>query len=100
MRSRCRACSRRRWSYPTLVASSSRFRTLASGATITRAPATCARQHRLTSSRKSLIPSSNPPISANRSARTRVHGAGTVKTSRTASCCDWSSSPRSTSGTP
>ena len=44
------------------------------------------------------MPSSNPPISAKRSARTSVQAPGMVNTSRTASCCSWSSSPRSTSG--
>ena len=41
---------------------------------------------------------SNPPSTANRSARTRVHPPGAQNTSRTASCCSWSSSPRSTIG--
>ena len=38
------------------------------------------------------MPSSKPPRASNRSARTRVQAPGTTKTSRTASCCSWSSS--------
>ena len=39
------------------------------------------------------IPASNPLSSAKRSARTRMQPPGATKTSRTASCCPWSTSP-------
>ena len=44
------------------------------------------------------MPGSKPPSSRNRSARTSMQPPGTRNTSRTASCCSWSSSPGSTSG--
>ena len=56
----------------------------------------CARQHRSTSSPWKLIAASNPPRARNRSARTSKHADGTAKTSVTASCCSWSTSPTST----
>ncbi len=39
------------------------------------------------------MPASNPFSSAKRSARTRMQPPGATKTSRTASCCPWSTSP-------
>ena len=39
------------------------------------------------------IPASKPFSSAKRSARTRMQPPGATKTSRTASCCPWSTSP-------
>ena len=46
-----------------------------------------------------VTPGSKPPSSAKRSARIRMHPPGATKTSRTASCCPWSTSPSSTRST-
>ena len=66
---------------------------------MTRAPTTCARQHRSSASPWAGMPSSKPLSASNRSTRTSMQPDGTMKTSRTASCCSWSSSPGSQSGT-
>ena len=77
---------------------SSRWRPRAAGTTTTRAPLRCARQQRSTSSPWYSMAGSNPPMARNRSARIIRQAAGTANTSRTASCCSWSTSPGSTSG--
>ena len=85
------------------LASISRCRTRAPGATTTRAPRIWARQHRSRSSPMAKISGSNPPSSAKRSNRTSVQPPGARKTSRTASCWPWSISPgsiRSTTAPP
>ena len=76
--------------------------TRASGTTMTRAPASRARQQRSSARAPGSAAASKPPSSANRSARINRHASLTKKTSRTASCCSWSSSSDSISewGTP
>ncbi len=75
------------------AATASRWRTRASGATTTRDPATWLRHERSRSSPMATIPASKPCSRVKRSARTRMHPPGATKTSRTASCWPWSTSP-------
>ena len=58
-----------------------------------RSPATWLRQERSRSSPMATMPASNPSSSRHRSARMRMQPPGATKTSRTASCWPWSTSP-------
>ena len=74
-------------------ATASRWRTRASGATTTREPATWLRQERSRSSPMATMPASKPLSSREEVGPDEDAPTGATKTSRTASCCPWSTSP-------